>query len=105
MEAVGAGKIIASSSGELPYGCSAEITLNGDATVEINVEDGEVIQVDIRTSGDCECCETQRDCAAVSAGLWLQKSNKDRTTVALDKKAMRDKVRLAVDRVRGRRKG
>jgi hypothetical protein len=105
VEAVGAGKITASSSGELPYGCSAEITLNGEAAAEINVEDGEVVQVDIRTSGDCECCETQRDCAAESAGLWVQKSNKDRKTVALDKQAIRDKVKLAVDRVRKRRKG
>jgi len=82
-----------------------EVTLNGEVRNEIEVVDGEAIEVGIKTSGGCECCEKQRNCSTPSSPLWIQKSNEDRATVVLDKEAIREKVRLAVSRVRKRRKG
>lgn len=84
--------------------CVVEVILNGEARNEIKVEDGDIIDVSVRTSGDCECCETQRDCITSTTGLWVQKSNENRKTIVMDKDAIRNKVRLAVDRVRKRKK-
>lgn len=104
VEAVGPGKVTASSSGDPLPDCVVEVLLNGEARNEIEVGDGEIVAVDVRTSGGCECCETQRDCATPASGLWVQKSSKDRKTVVLDRDAIRDKVRLAVGRVRKRKR-
>ena len=67
----------------------------------IEVEDGDVINLEVQTIGDCECCETQRDCSSQSSTLWVYKSNKDRSTIALDKRTLMSKIRMAAKKVRG----
>lgn len=104
VEAVGAGKLTASSSGNPLPDCMVEVIINGESRNEIDVGDGDLVEFAIKTSGGCECCETQRDCVAPASGLWVQKSNKDRKTIVLDKDAIKDKVRMAVGRVRKRRR-
>jgi hypothetical protein len=105
VEAVGPGKITATPSGNPLPDCTVEVMLNGKVRNEIEVADGGKIEVGIKTSGGCECCETQRNCSTQSSPLWVQKSNEDRKTIVLDREAIREKVKLAVSRVRKRRKG
>lgn len=105
VEAVGPGTVTATTIGTAPYGCEVEVIMNGQATQTVGVADGELIALEVRTSGDCECCETQRTCIAPQAGLWVQKSNQDGRTIVLDREAIRSKVRLAVDRVKKKRRG
>lgn len=103
VEAVGDGMVTATTSGGAPYGCEIEVELNGQKVQALNVVDGELIAIQLKTTGDCECCEVQRDCVAPQAGLWVQKSRDDGKTIVLDSEAIRKKVRLAVDRVRKRK--
>lgn len=106
VEAVGAGVVTATTSGSLPYGCEAEVFLNGEKAQAVNVNDGEIIALEVKTNGNCECCETQRDCTVQQAsGLWVQKSNENGKTIVLDGAALRSKVKIAVDRVRKKRRG
>jgi hypothetical protein len=104
IEAVGDGTVTATLNGELPEGCSLNVIINGEKTTQVNVKDGDSIEVMIETSGNCECCETQRECSSNSSGLFLQKSNKDRKTIILDKEIIMSKVKLAVEKVRKRKK-
>lgn len=105
VEAVGPGVVTATQNGSPPYGCEIEVLLNGLAVPTIDVEDGELINLEIRPTGDCQCCETQRECVTPSTGLWIQKSNENGRTIVLNKDAIREKVRLAVERVKKRRRG
>lgn len=104
VEAVGPGLVAAKTTGSLPLGCTAEVFLNGQNAEQVNVEDGELISVELKTNGQCDCCEVQRECIAPQASLWIQRSREDGKTIVLDKEAIRSKVRLAVDRVRKRRR-
>jgi plasmid replication initiation protein len=72
-----------------------------DAT---DVEDGDLIEVEvISLLGNFKCCETQRDCNYQAPAIWIQKSNKDRKTITLNKEALLRKVKFAAERVRGKR--
>lgn len=104
IEAVGPGTVTA-AIGAVPIGCEVQVLLNGQPVAAAAVADGELVAVEVRTGEGCECCEVQRDCIAPQAGLWVQKSREDGKTITLDREAIRAKVRLAVDRVRKRRKG
>lgn len=105
VEAVGAGVVTATATGQPPYGCEIEVLLNGAPVQATSVTDGDLIAVEVRTSGECECCETQRDCISSQSSLWVQKSNQDGKTITIDREAIKNKVRLAVERVRKRKKG
>jgi hypothetical protein len=105
IEAVGAGTVTASSSGDPLPDCVVEVVLNGEARNQLEVGDGDLINISVTTSGGCECCEIQRECVAPAEGLWIQKSAKDRKTVVLDKEAIKSKVRMAVGGVRKKRRG
>lgn len=104
VEAVGDGMVGAKVTGTLPEGCNVIITLNGIQGQEIEVKDGDFINVQVKTIGNCKCCETQRECNMPSKSLWVQKNKMDKKTIVLDQEAIRSKVKIAVDRVRKRRK-
>jgi len=78
--------------------------MNGQATSTISVEDGDSIDIELQTEGSCTCCKTQSDCSSQSTGMWVQKSNKDKSTIALDKRTLMAKIKAATDKVRGRRR-
>lgn len=103
IEAVGDGTVTASYLGTGLPDCDVAVLLNGSLD-SVAVSDGDPINVEIQVIGNCECCETQRDCVSPSQSLWVQKSNKDRKTIVLDKAALIKKVKIATERVRGRRK-
>jgi hypothetical protein len=103
IEAVGSGTVTASVDGPDLQGCEVTVKLNGSVD-PITVEDGEAISVDVTATGECKCCEVAQNCqSASSTSLWVQKSNVDKRTIALNKKELVDKVRFATKKVRGRR--
>jgi hypothetical protein len=104
VEAVGSGVVTAKTLGSPPYGCETNIFLNGEKKEAVEVEDGELVAVEVRTTGDCECCEVQRNCVAPQTGLWVQKSNENGKTIVLDGAALRSKVKIAVNRVRKKKR-
>jgi len=99
---VGSGDVTANVTGPDLYGCPVEVMINGQATNSIHVEDGDAIEIELVSAGNCVCCRTKSSCVSQSAGLWVHKSNKDRATISLDKKALANKVRLAAEKVRGK---
>lgn len=101
IEAVGGGKIAASPPSPGVPGCETIVLLNGSAN-STEVSDGDPVQIEIQTGGGCKCCETQRDCNSQSSPMWVQKSNKDRKTISLNKAELLKKVKFAAERVRGR---
>lgn len=103
IEAVGGGEVTAyMNEPDLP-GCAVTLTLNGEAKNTIYVEDGDQINVDLTTEGSCSCCRTHSECSSSTAGLWVHKSNKDRSTISLNKRELLNKIRTAAKKVRGRR--
>ena len=104
MEAVGAGEVSATLTGPDLDGCPVTLVINGQSSSTVFVEDGEAIEVELQTEGSCSCCKTMSDCSSQSAGLWVQKSNRDKSTLTLDRKELVAKVRMATDKVRGRRR-
>jgi hypothetical protein len=104
VEAVGSGTVSATLYGEKPEGCDIKIKINGKENQQMIVEDGEKINIDIQTEGTCDCCEIERECSSKSSELWIQKSNKEKKTIVLDKEAIRSKVRLAIEKVRKRKR-
>lgn len=104
VEAVGPGMVTAKAIGSPPYGCDVNIILNGKQAEAVEVIDGEFVTIELKTSGYCECCEVQRDCYVPQAGLWVQKSNENGRTIVLDGSALKAKVKIAVDRVRKKRR-
>lgn len=102
VEAVGDGKVTATANIPEIYGCQLTLLMNGMPTNQIEVQDGDVIDVEFQSIGDCKCCETKRDCIFPQSSMWIQKSNKDKKIVVLNKKELANKVKFAVDRVRKR---
>ena len=101
VEAVGSGEITATLSGPDLEGCSVSLILNGQSSSTISVEDGDEVTVELQTGGNCSCCKTKSECSSSPTSLWVQKSNKDRSTISLDKRALMEKLRLAARKVRG----
>jgi hypothetical protein len=83
-------------------GCPVEVIINGQATNSIHVEDGDTIEIELVSTGNCVCCRTKSSCVSQEAGMFVHKSNKDGTTISLDKKALFNKVRMAAEKVRGK---
>lgn len=104
VEAVGDGKVTAAIAGSPAANCDISLSLNGVAANNIQVADGDLVAVELNGGPQCQCCEVHRECATNSAGLWAQKSNKDKKTLVLDREALEAKVRFAAERVRGRRR-
>jgi hypothetical protein len=102
VEAVGSGDVTANVSGPDLYGCPVELIINGIATNSIHVEDGDAIEIELVSTGNCICCRTKSSCASQAASMFVQKSNKDGTTISLDKRALFNKVRMAAEKVRGK---
>lgn len=103
IEAVGSGTVVATHESLNLPNCDIAVLLNGELD-STTVSDGDQIQIEIQVIGDCECCETQRDCVAPAETLWVQKSNKNKKTIVLDKVALMKKVKFAAERVRGKKK-
>jgi hypothetical protein len=79
--------------------------LNGENTDKILVEDGKKIEIKVQTNKDCDCCEVERECSSKSSSIWIQKSKQDKKTIILDQNEIKSKVRLAVEKVKRRRRG
>lgn len=103
IEAVGAGTVAAEYVGPNLPNCLVSVKLNGTSPT-IEVADGDVISVSLEATGDCQCCEVGQNCSSSTSSMWLQKSNADGSTVALDRQGLMDKVRFAARRVRGSRR-
>jgi hypothetical protein len=105
IEAVGDGTITATPTNvSLPPDCAVDVTLNGEATRQIQAKDGDLIVVGVSNSAGCECCEVYRDCSMSSSSLWVRKNEKEINNFVLDRESIREKVRIAVDKVRRKRK-
>jgi hypothetical protein len=87
----------------LPPDCAVDVTLNGEATRQIQAKDGDLIVVGVSNSAGCECCEVYRDCSMASSSLWARKNEKETNNFVLDRESIREKVRIAVDKVRKKR--
>lgn len=102
IETVGTGTVTAEAAGPGLTGCEVTVKLNGSAE-PIQVNDGDSINVEVSVTGDCKCCEVGQNCQSSSTtSLWVQKSNADKSTIALNRKELADKVRFATKKVRGR---
>jgi hypothetical protein len=101
MEAVGSGEITATLSGPDLEGCPVTLILNGQSSSTVSVEDGDEVTVELQTDGNCSCCKTKSECSSSPTSLWVQKSNKDRSTISLDKRALMAKLKMAARKVRG----
>lgn len=104
VEAVGDGTVTAQMSE--PPDCEVLLILNGSARNSVQVNDGDSISVELQTLGDCECCETKRDCNGGSqASMWMKKGNRENKTIVLNKMALEQRVKLIVEKVKKRSRG
>ena len=101
---MGPGTVTASVTGSAPPNCYPEVFMNGDRVDYITIGDGDTVAIELKSSGGCQCCEVERDCTVQTSSLWVQKSSKENKTIVMDRNAIREKVQLAVDRVRRRRR-
>lgn len=104
IEAVGEGKVTAKMTvTDRGANCEPTVFLNGKASVEVAVKDGDQISVEVRSANGCECCEVQRDCVVQSTGLWVRKSNKEKGTLVMDKRELVERAKSIARRVKKRR--
>lgn len=133
IEAVGKGTVTAEISqsevGDTDQKCILSFYVNGESSgnfadgtptskvLTLPVEDGDSLDVEVfgRPEGNfpgvgdgCNICEIERTCSNISearTSLWLQKSGKEKKTIAIDKKELVKKVKFVTDRISKRKKG
>jgi hypothetical protein len=101
IEAVGKGTV--SAQAEIPPEdeCSISIVMNNQTTETLEVEDGDSIKIELKSSGDCECCETKKDCKAKNASMWIMKNTKEKGTVAISRQQINKRLKeLAINMAR-----
>jgi hypothetical protein len=106
VEAVGAGTVSASFSAPDFSNCSVELLLNGSLRNSVEVIDGDSVSVELYVSGECTCCETQRQCNAMSGStpLWVQKSGRENKVIELNRGALAERIKMIAENVKKKSK-
>lgn len=102
IEAVGTGKVSAQVEAPNLANCQVSVSLNG-AQNEVDVFDGDVIEVEVNSNEECPCCEVEQECVSQTTTMWVQKSGKDKKTIVMNKKELLSKINLAAQKVRGKK--
>lgn len=79
--------------------------MNDQLTETLEVEDGDSIKLELKSEGNCECCETKKDCKARTASMWVMKSTREKGVVAIDRKQIDNKLKELAIRMAKRKMG
>ena len=101
IEAVGNGTVSASIEGGGE--CETWVEINGERTESIEVKDGDEIEVSLKTTQDCSCCEVGRNCNAKNAGFWVVKNNREKGVTSLDRSQLDRRLKALALRMADRK--
>lgn len=101
IEAVGNGTLSAKMEGESE--CEAWIEINEQKTESLQVQDGDKIEVSLKTYQDCSCCEVGRNCNVKNAGFWVVKNNREKGVTSLDRRQLDRRLKALALRMASRK--
>jgi len=96
IEAVGPGTVSAVAAGASIEDCTISLYLNGVEQSSVVVADGDVITVELMTSGVCSCCELGRACDGVLSGFLKPLYKK----LAINKQEIKNKINSIIKKIK-----